>query len=45
MVVVPRMMNRGVPAQVRVHAGGAVMIVIVVVDVRVQQRRTKGRQL
>ena len=39
------MMGRGVPAQVRVHPRRAVVIVVVVVDVRVQQRRTKGRQL
>ena len=39
------MMDRGVPAQVRVHPGRAVMIVVVLVDVRVQQRCTKGRQL
>ena len=45
IIVVPGMMDRGVPAQVRVHPGRAVMIVVVVVDVRVQQRRTKGRQL
>ena len=45
IIVVPGMMSRGVPAQVRVHAGRAVMIVVVVVDVRVQQGRTKGRQL
>ena len=45
IIVVPGMVGRGVPAQVRVHPGRAVMIVVVVVDVRVQQRRTKGRQL
>ena len=45
IVLVPGMMGRGVPAQVRVHPRRAVVIVVVVVDVRVQQRRTKGRQL
>jgi hypothetical protein len=45
VIVVPGMRDRGVPAQVRVHPRHAVMIVVVVVHVRVQQGRTKGRQL
>ena len=36
---------RRMPAEVRVHACCAVMTVVVVVEVRVQQRRTQGRQL
>ena len=36
---------RRMPAEVRMHASCAVMTVVVVVEVRVQQRRTQGRQV
>lgn len=36
---------RRMPAEVRMHASCAVMTVVVVVEVRVQQRCTQGRQL
>jgi len=41
-----RVTGSGMPAEVRVHAGSAVMVVVVVVvQVRVQQGRTQRRQL